>query len=111
MKRQLQLISAAIILSAAAFAQPDQPSLRVGAAKVDVTPAKSELPQSSLGILDQIYTRAIVIDNGKTKAALVEVAGNPPRDFEAIAKRAEADRTSRRPQWSAHRRYLPGRYT
>jgi neutral ceramidase len=91
MKSQMQLISAALILSAAAFAQPSQPALRVGAAKVNVTPAQSELPKTTLGILDQIYTRAIVIDNGKTKAALVEVAGNPPRDFDAIAKRAEAE--------------------
>src|SRR6185369_8014227 len=91
MKIRLQLIPAVLVFSAAAFAQPSQTSLKVGAAKVDVTPAQNELPQNSLGILDHIYVRAIVIDNGKTRAALVEVPGNPPRDYETVAKRAEAE--------------------
>ena len=47
--------------------------LRVGAAKVDVTPAASELPKQYLGVLDHVYSRAIVIDNGATSAALVTV--------------------------------------
>jgi neutral ceramidase len=82
----------ALAAALACFAQGGQAqTLKVGAAKVDVTPAQSDLPKTTLGILDRIYTRAIVIDNGKTKAALVEVAGNPPRDFDAIAKRAEAE--------------------
>jgi neutral ceramidase len=38
---------------------------------VDVTPAQSELPSSYTGILDRVYSRAIVIDNGVTSAALV----------------------------------------
>ncbi|MFB3777632.1 MAG: hypothetical protein ACE141_08465 [Bryobacteraceae bacterium] len=67
-------------------------SLRAGAAKVDITPAESELPKNYLGILDRIYTRAIVIDNGKTKAALVEVPGNcGTPDWDAATKRAEAE--------------------
>ena len=77
MKRHPQLISTALILSAAAFAQSSPSSLRVGAAKVDVTPAENQLPQNYLGILDHIYTRAIVNHNGKTKAGLVEVPGIP----------------------------------
>ncbi len=51
------------------FAQAPALSFRVGAAKVDITPA--QLPKSSEGILDRIYARAIVIDNGVTSAALV----------------------------------------
>jgi neutral ceramidase len=47
--------------------------LRVGAAKVDITPAQSELPKQYLGILDRVYSRAIVIDNGSTSAALITV--------------------------------------
>ena len=55
-------------------AQTTKPGpLRVGAAKVDVTPAESELPKQYLGILDRVYSRAIVIDNGSTSAALVTV--------------------------------------
>jgi neutral ceramidase len=47
--------------------------LRVGAAKVDVTPSQGELPKNGYGILDRLYARAIVIDNGATSAALVTV--------------------------------------
>jgi len=47
--------------------------LRVGAAKVDITPSASELPKQYLGVLDHVYSRAIVIDNGATTAALVTV--------------------------------------
>lgn len=47
--------------------------LRVGAAKVDITPAASEWPKHYLGVLDRVYSRAIVIDNGATSAALVTV--------------------------------------
>ena len=53
--------------------------LRAGAAKVDVTPAENELPQSFEGILDRIYSRAIVIDDGTSMAALISVdAGAVP---------------------------------
>ena len=57
------------MLPCGAFAQAPASSFRVGAAKVDITPAP--LPKNSEGILDHIYARAIVIDNGATSAALV----------------------------------------
>ena len=47
--------------------------LRVGASKVDVTPSGSELPKNGFGILDHLYARAIVLDNGAAAAALVTV--------------------------------------
>jgi len=58
-------------------------AFRVGAAKIDITPsttgggargggAAGGFPGSD-GILDHIYSRAIVIDNGTTRAALVAV--------------------------------------
>ena len=47
--------------------------LRVGAAKVDVTPIGSELPKNGFGILDHLYARAIVLDNGAAPAALITV--------------------------------------
>jgi neutral ceramidase len=59
------------MLSCAAFAQTPAASFRAGAAKVDITPA--QLPKNIEGILDHIYARAIVIDNGITRAALVSV--------------------------------------
>lgn len=56
------------------FSQANQ--IRVGAAKLNITPSKEELGPGSLGIHDSVYCRAIVIDNGITSAALVTVAGN-----------------------------------
>lgn len=47
--------------------------LRAGAAKVDITPAAGELPATWEGIHDRIYSRAVVIDNGVTSAALITV--------------------------------------
>ncbi len=47
--------------------------VRAGAAKVDVTPSAGELPPNYEGILDRIYSRAIVIDNGISSAALITV--------------------------------------
>ena len=31
---------------------------------MDVTPSQSELPKNNFGILDHLYARAIVLDNG-----------------------------------------------
>jgi neutral ceramidase len=54
-------------------------SLRVGAAKVDVTPADGELPKNSQGVLDRLYARAIVLESGGASAALITVdAGAVP---------------------------------
>ena len=50
-----------LAISNAALAQP---TLRAGAAKVDVTPTAGELPKNNLGILDHLYARAIVLENG-----------------------------------------------
>jgi Neutral/alkaline non-lysosomal ceramidase, N-terminal len=54
-------------------------SLRAGAAKVDVTPAERDLPKNYDGILDHLYSRAIVLESGNTSAALITVdAGAVP---------------------------------
>jgi hypothetical protein len=58
-------------IQGATFAQST--GFRVGAAKVDVTPAENALPQSYEGILDRLYSRAIVIDDGVSTAALITV--------------------------------------
>lgn len=47
--------------------------LKAGAAKVDVTPAPSELPKNYEGIFDHLYSRAIVLENGSASAALISV--------------------------------------
>jgi len=65
------LLAAIAVTGEAQVATPG--ALRVGAAKVDITPAPNELPKQYLGVLDRVYSRAIVIDNGVTSAALVTV--------------------------------------
>src|SRR5687767_9595823 len=57
----------------AAAQGPGGSALRVGAAKVDVTPAAGELPKNSQGILDRLYARAIVLESGNATAALITV--------------------------------------
>jgi neutral ceramidase len=71
-KHQIILLTILIvILPYGAFAQTSVSPFRVGAAKIDITP--TQLPKNIEGILDHIYARAIVIDNGTTSAALVSV--------------------------------------
>ena len=66
-------------------------SLRVGAAKVDVTP--ETLPQTYLGVLDHIHSRAIVIESGSSLAALVTVdAGSMPDNiWQGVTKQVESE--------------------
>ena len=55
-------------------AQPNESlSLKVGAAKVDITPGKDALTSEFNKIRDNLYTRAIVVDNGLTSAALISI--------------------------------------
>jgi neutral ceramidase len=58
-----------LLFSCVVFAQSSTSSFKVGAAKTDITP--TQLPRNSEGILDHIFVRAIVIDNGTTRAALI----------------------------------------
>ena len=69
------------------------PGLRAGAGKVDVTPAPDALPQNYRGILDPLYARAIVLDNGKTRAAMVTVDAGviPPPVWKNQRDRAERE--------------------
>ena len=69
------LVFVAVGLAPDASAQAGRSAspLRVGAAKVDVTPAAGALPKNSLGILDRLYARAIVLESGASSAALITV--------------------------------------
>jgi hypothetical protein len=69
------------------------PALRVGAAKVDVTPSPGELPKNSRGILDRLYARAIVLESGSAIAALVTVdaGGMPDAIWQAVAEQIDKD--------------------
>lgn len=67
--------------------------LQAGAARVDITPAPESLPETSFGILDHCFTRAIVFTNGFNKAAFVSFDGAMinARLVEAVNKRAAAE--------------------
>ena len=67
--------------------------IRVGAAKVDVTPSGNELPKNNLGVLDRLYARAIVLDNGATSAALITVDAGaiPAALWQTVSERIEKE--------------------
>lgn len=84
------LLMAALFLPFCLFAQSTgRGTLKAGAAKVDITPAETELPKNSFGILDRVHARAIVLTNGLSTAALVsvDVGGVAAPVVEAVAKR------------------------
>jgi neutral ceramidase len=54
-------------------ALPAEAALRAGAARVDITPDEAKLPKGFEGINDRIFVRAIVMDDGRTRAGLVTV--------------------------------------
>jgi hypothetical protein len=64
--------------------------LRAGAAKVDITPPANALPRGFEGVNDPIFVRAIVIDDGSSRAALVAIdtGAIPPALWSAVSERA-----------------------
>ena len=68
-------------------------ALKAGAAKVDVTPAASDLPKTYDGILDHLYSRAIVLDNGSARAALISVDAGaiPDAIWKGVSEQVEKD--------------------
>jgi hypothetical protein len=85
-----------LLLAAASATTPwawAQPTLRAGAAKVDVTPAQNALPQGYEGVLDRIYSRAIVLDDGTSTAALISVDAGaiPDAIWQEVARRLESE--------------------
>ena len=67
--------------------------LRVGAARVDVTPSEGELPKNSHGVLDRLYARAIVLENAASSAALITVdaGGVPDAIWQAVTQQIEGE--------------------
>lgn len=76
----------------AAHAAPTA-ALRAGAARIDYTPRGPQLPANFTGVLDPIFVRTVVLDNGSTRAALVAIdAGALPTDiYEKVSARAAAE--------------------
>ncbi|MBS1857439.1 MAG: neutral/alkaline non-lysosomal ceramidase N-terminal domain-containing protein [Acidobacteria bacterium] len=54
---------------------PARGQLRAGAAKVDITPRPDQLAMATDSIRDRLFVRAIVVDDGRTCAALVNIDG------------------------------------
>ncbi len=79
----------ALLDATVAHAAPSE-NLRAGAARIDYTPRGAELPRNFTGVLDPIFVRAVVLDNGSTRAALVAIdAGALPTEiFNHVSERA-----------------------
>jgi neutral ceramidase len=54
--------------------------VRAGAAKVDITPKQNQLTIATDSIRDHLYVRAIVIEDGQTCAAIVNIDAGGSRD-------------------------------
>jgi len=97
MKACSAIVTTLLVLGAAqqarAQAGRDPSPLRVGAAKVDVTPSAAELPKNSFGVLDRLYARAIVLESGGSTAALVTVdaGGIPDGLWQAVTRQLETE--------------------
>jgi neutral ceramidase len=85
------VVAAAIPRHATAQSADAPPVLRVGAARVDVTPA--ELPRNYRGVLDRLYARAIVLNTGTATAALISVDAGAVSDatWQAVTKVLETE--------------------
>jgi hypothetical protein len=87
------LVCCASVASHGAASAGTPPVLRAGASRVDYTPAAGQLPAGFLGVLDRIYVRSLVVDNGSSRAALVAIdAGGIPSDLYAkVSARAASE--------------------
>ena len=91
----LTVTTVALCVPAAVQAQPSGEArgvLRAGAARIDYTPRDAQLAGNFTGVLDPIFVRTVVLDNGSTRAALVAIdAGAIPADlYDKISARAAA---------------------
>lgn len=86
------LLAAFFICNSAFGAAAERGRLRAGAARVDITPpVNPEYPPSGKYEHERLYVRAIVLDNGLTRAAVLNAdLGNMPRG--CLGEREQADR-------------------
>jgi len=89
---QITLFSITILLVSNLGHTADNP-LRVGASKIDITPAPADLPELYRGINDRVFARAIVIESGGTQAALVtlDIGGIPTPLWQTVSSRAKSE--------------------
>ena len=89
----LLLVCAALVTFSSAFAQTHvRGQLKVGAAKIDVTPGPDQLGRNSYGVLDHTHFRVILFTNGTKIAGLANVDGNAnQRCVDAVNERIEKE--------------------
>jgi neutral ceramidase len=97
MRQKVPIALAALLLWTPGLvsAQNTAGRLRVGAAKVEITPKQSDLQISTDSIRDHLFVRAIVVNNGASCAVLVGVDAGGLREAlvnDAIAKASAAIR-------------------
>jgi neutral ceramidase len=87
------LVAALFICSSAFGAVAERGHLRAGAARVDITPpVNPEYPPSGKYEHEHLYVRAIVLDNGLSRAALLNADfGNMPEDVWTSASKQLAE--------------------
>jgi neutral ceramidase len=87
------VLAVLFICSSAFGAAAASGRLRVGAARVDITPpVNPQYPPSGKYEHEHLYVRSIVLDNGVTRAALLNAdLGNMPEDVWASASKQIAD--------------------
>lgn len=96
MKLPVVAICAALgLLAGTAYAAASAvvPVLQAGASRIDYTPSGPQLPANFTGVLDPVFVRSLVIDNGRTRVGLVSVdAGAIPTDlFQRVSARAASE--------------------
>lgn len=84
MRLQTLILIFTLVLTGQMKAQ-DTGSLKVGAAKVDITPEPSQLAFPTDTIRDRLYVRAIYIEDGSTSAVLASVAGGARNNVLEVA--------------------------
>lgn len=87
------LLSLLLVISSLAAGQS---TLRAGAARIDITPAqaaglKNVWGNEFKGVHDHIYIRALVIDNGATSAALIDVDTSSTADTLSLRQRMQKE--------------------
>ncbi|HTY94015.1 MAG TPA: neutral/alkaline non-lysosomal ceramidase N-terminal domain-containing protein [Steroidobacteraceae bacterium] len=92
MQKLLICVCLALCVPILQAAQAADGVLRAGASRIDYTPT-GKLPPNFNGVLDPIYVRSVVLDNGRTRAALVAIdAGAMPAElYKKVSARAAAE--------------------
>src|SRR5580704_4917131 len=85
-------LAALALLISPAFSAAQMGPLRAGAAKVDISPTKDMFPfHGFAGVHDPLYARALVLDNGSTKVALISIDCASIPDSDGLVKAVTAE--------------------